>query len=84
MSKAFYSWRLFCCNVCFFCHNCYNSVMLWLVDSALEMQKLRVGILAGRALKERQCMLEGQAQFVNLQGSVQCGGVHTGSAIFFN
>ena len=38
MSKAFYSWRLFCCNVCVFCHNCYNSVMLWLVDSALALK----------------------------------------------
>ena len=29
--------------------------------------------LVGRALKERQCMLEGQARYVNVQGSVHWG-----------
>ena len=34
------------------------------------MQRLQVRISAGRALKERQCTLEGQAWYVNVQGSV--------------
>ena len=42
------------------------------------MQSLRGGILAGRALRERQCTLEGEAQYVNVQGSVQRKGVYTG------
>ena len=37
------------------------------------MQWLQVGILAGRALTERQCTLE-EAQYENVWGSVQCGG----------
>ena len=35
------------------------------------MQRLRDGILAGRALRERQCALKGEAQYVNEQDSVQ-------------
>ena len=31
----------------------------------------------GRALKERQCALKGQAQYVNVRGSVHCKGVCT-------
>ena len=31
---------------------------------------------AGRALKERQCTLKGQARYVNVQGSVQWKGVY--------
>ena len=34
------------------------------------MQWLQVRISAGRALKERQCTLEGQAWHVNVQGSL--------------
>ena len=30
-----------------------------------------------RALKERQCTLEGQARYVNVRGSVHCKGVYT-------
>ena len=29
-----------------------------------------------RALKERQCTLKGQAQYVNVRGSVHCKGVY--------
>ena len=36
------------------------------------------------ALIERQCTVEGQARYVNEQGSVQGGGVDTGGAKFFN
>ena len=35
---------------------------------------LQVIILAGRELKESQCTLEGQAQYVNVQGSVHWKG----------
>ena len=37
---------------------------------------LQVRILAGRALKERQCTLEGQARYVNVLGSVHWKGVY--------
>ena len=37
---------------------------------------LRVRISAGRALKERQCTLKGQAQYVNVWGSVHWKGVY--------
>ena len=41
-----------------------------------------------RALKERQCTLKGQAQYVNVRGSVHCKGVYRvgdrpGGAKFF-
>ena len=32
--------------------------------------------MAGRALIERQCVLKGEAQYVNVQGSVHCKGVN--------
>ena len=34
------------------------------------MQWLQVGILAGRALRERQCTLEGEVCYLNVWGSV--------------
>ena len=37
---------------------------------------LQVRISAGRALKERQCTLEGQARYVNVRGSVHWKGVN--------
>ena len=37
---------------------------------------LRVRISAGRALKERQCTLKGQARYVNVWGSVHWKGVY--------
>ena len=40
------------------------------------MQWLWVRILAGRALKERQCTLQGEARYVNVWSSVQWEGVH--------
>ena len=36
-----------------------------------------VRISAGRALKERQCTLKGQAWYVNVQDSVHWKGVYT-------
>ena len=41
----------------------------------VEIPWLRVRISAGRALKERQCTLKGQAWYVNVQGSVHWKGV---------
>ena len=38
----------------------------------------------GRALKHRLCTLEGEAQDVNVWGSVQWERVYTGGANFFN
>ena len=35
-------------------------------------------------LKKKQSALEGQTRYVNAQGSVKCGEVHTGEQIFFN
>ena len=35
-----------------------------------------MGILAGRAPRERQCTLEGEAQYVNVWGSVYWEGVY--------
>ena len=50
------------------------------------MQWLWVKILAHRALRQRQCTLEGTAyvniQVVYLEESVECGGVYTGVASF--
>ena len=42
-----------------------------------------VKIFTGRGLRERQCTLEWWTQYVNAQGSVQCGGVYSGDANFF-
>ena len=59
-------------------------VILWCMDSAsmwisLDTQWLQVGILAGRALRERQYqyILEGRAKCVNVWGSVHWKGVDT-------
>ena len=41
------------------------------------MQWLWVGILADRALRERQGTLEGHAQYVNVWGNVHWEGVHS-------
>ena len=48
------------------------------MDSALVLKIpwLWVQISAGRALKERQCTPKGQAQYVNVQGSVHWKGVY--------
>ena len=51
---------------------------------------MQVQISADRALKERKCTLEGQAQSVNVQGSARWMGVHRmgewtlGEQNFFN
>ena len=42
------------------------------------MQWFQVGILADRALRERQCTLEGEAQYVNVWGSA-----HGGTTFFY-
>ena len=44
--------------------------------AGLEIPWLRVRISAGRALKERQCTLKGQAWYVNVRGSVHWKGVY--------
>ena len=44
---------------------------------------LQVQISAGRAQQERQCSLEGQAHYVNAQGSVHWKGVDTMGAKSF-
>ena len=67
------------------------QMMLWHMDSA-EMKWLWVGILAGSALKQRQCTLEGGAQNVKVldtssvhwKGAYSVGKMQTGSANFFN
>ena len=41
----------------------------------VEIPLLQVRISAGRALKERQCTLKGQAWYVNVRGSVHWKGV---------
>ena len=46
------------------------------VSYGLEIPWLRVRISAGRALKERQCTLKGQAWYVNVRGSVHWKGVY--------
>ena len=54
------------------------------------MQWSWVGILAGMALRERQCTLKKEARYVNAQGNVywkgraQGGKVDTGGVKFFN
>ena len=45
-------------------------------SAGLEISWLRVQISAGRALKERQCTLKGQAKYVNARGSVHWKGVY--------
>ena len=45
---------------------------------------LEVEIFAGRALRERQCTLEGEAPYVNVHSNVQCSRMHTGDANYFN
>ena len=51
------------------------QVMLWCMDSAPALKWLLVGIFAGKMLGERQCILEGKAQYVNVQSSVHWEGV---------
>ena len=41
----------------------------------VEIPWLRVRISSGKALKERQCTLKGQAWYVNVRGSVHRKGV---------
>ena len=38
--------------------------------ACLKMQWIRIGILTGSALREREYRLEGKARYVNVQGSV--------------
>ena len=59
--------------MCLYCHNYYDTasdVVAHGEYTNLQIQRLRVGILAGRAVRERQCTLEGEARYVNVQGSV--------------
>ena len=52
---------------------------LWRVDSAsaLKCYGLQAGILAGRALREKQCTLEREARYMNVQDSVHWEGVYS-------
>ena len=47
------------------------------MDRALVLRYQGIGFESqlARALKERQCTLKGQAQYVNVRGSVHCKGV---------
>ena len=40
------------------------------------MQWTHVGIMAGKALNERQCTLKEEAQYVNVQGNAHWEGVY--------
>ena len=42
----------------------------------LRYHGIRFESQLARALKERQCTLKGQAQYVNVRGSVHCKGVY--------
>ena len=67
-------------HVCLYCHNCYNSASDAVVRTQCtchEMQWSWVRILAGMVLRKRQCTLEGDAQYVNIQGSVHWEGVYS-------
>ena len=48
------------------------------MDRALVLRYYDCGFECqlARALKERQCTLKGQAQYVNIRGSVHCKGVY--------
>ena len=48
------------------------------MDRALVLRYHGIGFESqlARALKERQCTLKGQAQYVNVLGSVHCKGVY--------
>ena len=63
-----------------YCHNCYNFASDTLAHgkcTGLEMKWLwTIGILIGRALRERQCTLEKEAQYMNVWGSVHWKGVY--------
>ena len=66
--------------MCLYCHNCYNSAsdnVVHRLCTYLEMQWLRVGMLAGRAVRERQFTLVGEGRYVNRQGSVHWKGVYS-------
>ena len=56
-----------------------TPVTLWCSgqSAGLEIPWLWVRISAGRALKERQCTLKGQAQYVNVRGNVHWKRVYT-------
>ena len=48
------------------------------------MQWLEIGILFGKALRERQCPLEGEAWCETVVGSVHSEGVYNMSALYFH
>ena len=56
----------------------FQIVILWCSGqcAGLEIPSLRVQISAGRALKERQCTLKGQAWYANVWGSTHWRGVY--------
>ena len=71
-----------------YCYNSASDAVALGSCIGFETLWLQFGILAGRALTERQCTLEGEAQYVNyrvmcIEGNVQGGGVDTGGCKFF-
>ena len=71
--------------MCLSCHNCASDAVVLEWCTCLEIQWLLAEILAGRTLRERQCTLEGEAQYVNVRGSTHWKGVYkVEGANFFN
>ena len=72
--------------MCLYCHNCNNIAKDAVVHgwcTSLEIQWLQNGILAGMALRERQCTLKGKAQYANVWVGVHWKGVDTRGVKFF-
>ena len=55
------------------------ALMLWCVVSAaaLKCNGLSEGILAGRDIRQKLCILEGRAWYVNIWGRAHWEGVYT-------
>ena len=67
-------------------HNCFTSASDAVVHgycTSLKLQWLWVGILAGKALRERQFTLEGEARYVNVRSSVHRKEVYIGGIQIF-
>ena len=62
-------------HVCLYCHNSASNAVAPGYRTGLEIQWLWVGILAGKALKQRHCTLEGKGRYVNVSGSLLWKGV---------
>ena len=69
--------------MCLYCHNFASDAGEHGKCTCLEMQWLWVEILAAKALRERQCALEGEARYINAWHGVPREGVCSGDANFF-